>query len=341
MASHLTVALGRTSPAPVVADLGKMPHLLVAGTTGSGKSVGVNTMILSFAVQGVAARRAFHHGRPENARTVGLRRHPAPAGAGGHRHEAGRQRAQLVRGRDGKRYKLMSAMGVRNIAGYNQKLKEAEKAGKKITNPFIDTGRSGATGCIAVHRRGGGRIRRPDDGRRQENRGTDRPSGAESPCRRYSPDPWQQRPSVDVITGLIKANIPTRMAFQVSSKIDSRTILDQMGAESLLGQGDMLFLPPGTGYPQRVHGAFVADEEVHKVVNSSKSTGEPGLHRRHSHRRATLEDGGSGGGEFGAGGDAEADPLYDEAVAIVLKPAAHRFRQCNVTCASATTVPPG
>ncbi|HEY9145950.1 MAG TPA: DNA translocase FtsK, partial [Thiobacillus sp.] len=124
-----------------------------------------------------------------------------------------------------------------------------------------------------------------------------------------------QRPSVDVITGLIKANIPTRIAFQVSSKIDSRTILDQMGAEALLGQGDMLYLPPGTGLPQRVHGAFVSDNEVHRVVDYLKSLGEP------EYIEGVLEsqeEGGDGGGEFGEAG-AEADPLYDQAVAYVLK----------------------
>jgi S-DNA-T family DNA segregation ATPase FtsK/SpoIIIE len=125
-----------------------------------------------------------------------------------------------------------------------------------------------------------------------------------------------QRPSVDVITGLIKANIPTRIAFQVSSKVDSRTILDQMGAETLLGQGDMLYLPPGTGYPQRVHGAFVADQEVHKVVENIKANGEP------QYIEGILEGGDNGSAEFNGetiGGDAESDPLYDEAVAIVLK----------------------
>jgi len=124
-----------------------------------------------------------------------------------------------------------------------------------------------------------------------------------------------QRPSVDVITGLIKANIPTRVAFQVSSKVDSRTILDQMGAESLLGQGDMLYLPPGTGYPQRVHGAYVADDEVHKVVEYLKSRGQP------QYIEGLLESGEEETGELGGleEGDAESDPLYDQAVEIVLK----------------------
>lgn len=219
-----------------------------------------------------------------------------------------------------KRYKLMSAMGVRNIAGYNQKLKEAEKAGKKMTNPFSLT---------------------PDDPEPLDvlpfivvvvDEFADLMMVAGKKIEELIARLAQkaraagihlilatQRPSVDVITGLIKANIPTRMAFQVSSKIDSRTILDQMGAESLLGQGDMLFLPPGTGYPQRVHGAFVADEEVHKVVNFIKSTGEPDYIDGILTGGATLEDGGAAGGDIGGGGDAEADPLYDEAVAIVLK----------------------
>jgi S-DNA-T family DNA segregation ATPase FtsK/SpoIIIE len=219
-----------------------------------------------------------------------------------------------------KRYKLMSAMGVRNIAGYNQKLKEAEKGGKKLTNPFSLT---------------------PDDPEPLEvlpfivvvvDEFADLMMVAGKKIEELIARLAQkaraagihlilatQRPSVDVITGLIKANIPTRIAFQVSSKIDSRTILDQMGAESLLGQGDMLFLPPGTGYPQRVHGAFVADDEVHHVVEFLKSTGEPDYIEGILTGGATLEDGGGAGGELGAGGDAEADPLYDEAVAIVLK----------------------
>jgi len=216
-----------------------------------------------------------------------------------------------------RRYKLMSALGVRNLAGYNQKLIEARKAGKPITHPFSLT---------------------PDNPEPLD----DLPlivvvideladlmmvvgKSVEQLIARLAQKARAagvhlilatQRPSVDVITGLIKANIPTRVAFQVSSKIDSRTILDQMGAEALLGQGDMLYMPPGTGYPQRVHGAFVADHEVHKVVDYLKQMGEPnyivGI-------LDTPEDNEAAGETGGGGGDAESDALYDEAVALVLR----------------------
>jgi S-DNA-T family DNA segregation ATPase FtsK/SpoIIIE len=215
-----------------------------------------------------------------------------------------------------RRYRLMSSLGVRNIAGANQKIKEAEKAGTKLTNPFTLT---------------------PDDpepleelpyivvlideladlmmvvGKKVEEliarlAQKARASGIHLVLA-------TQRPSVDVITGLIKANIPTRVAFQVSSKIDSRTILDQMGAEALLGQGDMLYLPPGTGFPQRVHGAYVADQEVHHVVEYLKALGEP------MYVEGILESSVEGAnGESGEGGaDAESDPMYDQAVEVVLK----------------------
>ncbi|MBY0445600.1 MAG: hypothetical protein K2Q15_10380, partial [Burkholderiales bacterium] len=216
-----------------------------------------------------------------------------------------------------KRYRLMSTFGVRNLAGFNQKLREAEKAGKPLTNPFSLT---------------------PDEPERLEHlpfivvvvdEFADLIMVAGKKIEELIARLAQkaraagihlilatQRPSVDVITGLIKANIPTRLAFQVSSKIDSRTILDQMGAEALLGQGDMLFLPPGSGYPLRVHGAFVDDNEVHQVVENLKQQGEP-----------NYIDGILNGGfeaEAAAGGgngeaNNESDPLYDEAVAFVLK----------------------
>jgi S-DNA-T family DNA segregation ATPase FtsK/SpoIIIE len=216
-----------------------------------------------------------------------------------------------------KRYKLMSHLGVRNISGYNQKVAEAEKAGKPITNPFTITPDSPepvaemplivvvidelADLMMVVGKKVEELIARLAQKARA--------SGIHLVLA-------TQRPSVDVITGLIKANIPTRVAFQVSSKIDSRTILDQMGAEALLGQGDMLYLPPGTGYPQRVHGAYVSDQEVHKVVNYLKALGEP------QYVEGILEGGDAsteGDGEGAGSGDAEADPLYDEAVAIVIK----------------------
>ncbi|MEN9455746.1 MAG: hypothetical protein RL210_1265 [Pseudomonadota bacterium] len=321
MSSHLTVALGKDiAGKPVVADLGKMPHLLVAGTTGSGKSVGVNTMILSLLYKASPHEVRFIMVDPkmlELSVYEGIPHLLAPVVTD---MKLAANALNWCVAEMEKRYKLMSAMGVRNIAGYNQKLKEAEKAGKKMTNPFSLT---------------------PDDPEPLDvlpfivvvvDEFADLMMVAGKKIEELIARLAQkaraagihlilatQRPSVDVITGLIKANIPTRMAFQVSSKIDSRTILDQMGAESLLGQGDMLFLPPGTGYPQRVHGAFVADEEVHKVVNFIKSTGEPDYIDGILTGGATLEDGGAAGGEFGASGDAEADPLYDEAVAIVVK----------------------
>jgi S-DNA-T family DNA segregation ATPase FtsK/SpoIIIE len=321
MSSHLTVALGKDiAGKPVVADLGKMPHLLVAGTTGSGKSVGVNTMILSLLYKASPHEVRFIMVDPkmlELSVYEGIPHLLAPVVTD---MKLAANALNWCVAEMEKRYKLMSAMGVRNIAGYNQKLKEAEKAGKKMTNPFSLT---------------------PDDPEPLDvlpfivvvvDEFADLMMVAGKKIEELIARLAQkaraagihlilatQRPSVDVITGLIKANIPTRMAFQVSSKIDSRTILDQMGAESLLGQGDMLFLPPGTGYPQRVHGAFVADEEVHKVVNFIKSTGEPDYIDGILTGGATLEDGGAAGGEFGAIGDAEADPLYDEAVAIVVK----------------------
>jgi S-DNA-T family DNA segregation ATPase FtsK/SpoIIIE len=215
-----------------------------------------------------------------------------------------------------KRYRLMSSLGVRNLAGYNQKLADAEKAGEKLTNPFTLTPDSPepleelplivvvidelADMMMVVGKKVEELIARLAQKARA--------SGIHLVLA-------TQRPSVDVITGLIKANIPTRVAFQVSSKIDSRTILDHMGAEALLGQGDMLYQPPGTSYPQRVHGAFVSDQEVHRVVEYLKALGEPNYIEG-------ILTGESAEGEAGEGGvepAGEADPLYDEAVAIVLK----------------------
>jgi DNA segregation ATPase FtsK/SpoIIIE, S-DNA-T family len=216
-----------------------------------------------------------------------------------------------------KRYRLMSAVGVRNLAGFNQKLRDAQAAGKKIGNPFSLTPEApeplSALPMIVVvideladlMMVAGKKIEELIARLAQKARA----AGIHLILA-------TQRPSVDVITGLIKANIPTRVAFQVSSKIDSRTILDQMGAESLLGQGDMLFLPPGTGYPQRVHGAFVADDEVHRVVEYLKQFGEPQYEEGILDGPATE---GAAQDLFGDTPDAEADPLYDEAVAFVVR----------------------
>ncbi|EEG09701.1 cell divisionFtsK/SpoIIIE [Pseudogulbenkiania ferrooxidans 2002] len=218
-----------------------------------------------------------------------------------------------------KRYKLMSKLGVRNLAGYNQKIKDADKAGQKIPNPFSLTPETPepleTLPLIVVvideladlMMVAGKKIEELIARLAQKARA----AGIHLILA-------TQRPSVDVITGLIKANIPTRIAFQVSSKIDSRTILDQMGAEALLGQGDMLYLPPGTGYPLRVHGAFVADDEVHQVVEYLKTTGEPDYVEGILSGQAESDDG-SGFDAAGGGEGGEADALYDEAVAIVLK----------------------
>jgi S-DNA-T family DNA segregation ATPase FtsK/SpoIIIE len=215
-----------------------------------------------------------------------------------------------------RRYKVMSTLGVRNLAGFNQKIKDAEKAGQPIKDPLALGAENPpplkelpmvvvvidelADLMMVVGKKVEELIARLAQKARA--------AGVHLILA-------TQRPSVDVITGLIKANIPTRVAFQVSSKVDSRTILDQMGAESLLGQGDMLYLPPGTGYPQRVHGAYVADDEVHKVVEYLKSRGQP------QYIEGLLESGEEESGELGGleEGDVESDPLYDQAVEIVLK----------------------
>jgi S-DNA-T family DNA segregation ATPase FtsK/SpoIIIE len=319
MSSPLTVCLGKDiSGLPVVADLAKTPHLLVAGTTGSGKSVGVNAMILSM----------LYKSEPENVRLImvdpkmlelsiyeGIPHLLAPVVTD--MKQAANALHWCVTEME-RRYKLMSAMGVRNIAGLNNKIKEAEKKGEYIPNPLSLTPEAPeplkhmpyivviidelADLMMVVGKKVEEQIARLAQKARA--------AGIHLVLA-------TQRPSVDVITGLIKANIPTRLSFQVSSKIDSRTILDQMGAEALLGQGDMLYLAPGTGYPTRVHGAFVSDEEVHRIVEYLKTTGAPEY----------VEDilngagGDDEGGEGGEGGvaDAESDPLYDQAVEIVLK----------------------
>lgn len=318
-ASHLVLAMGKDITGnPVVTDLARAPHLLVAGTTGSGKSVAVNAMILSM----------LYKATPDDVRMImidpkmlelsvyeGIPHLLAPVVTDM------KQAAHALNwcvGEMEKRYRLMSALGVRNLAGYNQKVRAAEQAGRKVPNPFSLTPDApeplSTLPMIVVvideladlMMVAGKKIEELIARLAQKARA----AGIHLILA-------TQRPSVDVITGLIKANIPTRVAFQVSSKIDSRTILDQMGAESLLGQGDMLFLPPGTGYPQRVHGAFVADEEVHRVVEHWKQFGEP------EYDEAILagdpgEATASGDLFGGEGGDAEADPLYDEAAAFVL-----------------------
>jgi len=220
-----------------------------------------------------------------------------------------------------RRYKLMSKLGVRNLAGYNAKIADAEKREEKIPNPFSITPDAPEpleklpTIVIIIDELAdlmmvvGKKVEELIARIAQKARA----AGLHLILA-------TQRPSVDVITGLIKANIPTRIAFQVSSKIDSRTILDQMGAETLLGMGDMLYMPPGTGLPIRVHGAFVSDDEVHRVVKHLKAQGEPN-YIEGILEGGTLEEGGGDGAIAGAGGggDGEADPMYDQAVQVVLK----------------------
>ncbi len=319
-ASVVTMALGKDIAGnPVVADLAKMPHLLVAGTTGSGKSVGINAMILSLLYKADASQTRLILIDPkmlEMSVYEGIPHLLAPVVTDM------RQAANALNwcvGEMEKRYRLMSKLGVRNLTGYNNKIREAIKREEPIANPFSLTPdapeplKELPTIVVVIDELAdlmmvvGKKIEELIARLAQKARA----AGIHLILA-------TQRPSVDVITGLIKANIPTRIAFQVSSKIDSRTILDQMGAEALLGQGDMLYMPPGTGLPVRVHGAFVSDEEVHRVVESLKSQGEP------DYIDGLLE--GSSEGETGDGvssvtgmANAEADPMYDQAVEVVLK----------------------
>jgi len=319
-ASSLTVALGKDIAGnPICADLAKMPHLLVAGTTGSGKSVGINATILSL----------LYKSDPNDVRMIlidpkmlemsvyeGIPHLLAPVVTD--MRQAGHALNWAVAEME-RRYKLMSKLGVRNLAGYNQKIAEAAKKEQHIPNPFSLTPDAPEpleklpTIVIIIDELAdlmmvvGKKVEELIARIAQKARA----AGIHLILA-------TQRPSVDVITGLIKANIPTRIAFQVSSKIDSRTILDQMGAETLLGMGDMLYMPPGTGLPVRVHGAFVSDDEVHRVVEHLKAQGEPN-YVEGILEGGTLEEGGENGsaGELAGGG--EADALYDQAVAIVLK----------------------
>ncbi|PJK14974.1 cell division protein FtsK [Lysobacteraceae bacterium NML07-0707] len=327
-ASPLTLALGKDiAGRPTVADLARMPHLLVAGTTGSGKSVAVNAMVLSLLFKASPKEVRMLMIDPkmlELSVYQGIPHLLAPVVTD--MKEAANGLRWCVAEME-RRYKLMSAVGVRNLAGFNKKVKDAADAGQPILDPLF------------------------------------RPSGApdEAP-QPLEPLPYivvfidefadmmmivgkkveeliarlaqkaraagmhlilaTQRPSVDVITGLIKANIPTRIAFQVSSKIDSRTILDQSGAETLLGHGDMLYMPPGTSMPERVHGAFVSDDEVHRVVEHLKAgAGEPDYIEGVLEEVQTLHDGSTVGAtglpESPQSAGDESDPLFDEAVKLV------------------------
>jgi S-DNA-T family DNA segregation ATPase FtsK/SpoIIIE len=330
--SPLALALGKDiGGVPIVADLARMPHLLIAGTTGSGKSVGINAMVLSL----------LYKATPEHVRMImidpkmlelsvyeGIPHLLSPVVTDM------KQAANALRwcvAEMERRYQLMAMLGVRNIGGFNRKVREAAESGKPIKDPIrMQKIAQGVPGMVAEDV--------PDltalpfivvvideladlmmiVGKKVEEliaRLAQKARAAGIHLILAT-----QRPSVDVITGLIKANIPTRIAFQVSAKVDSRTILDQSGAESLLGHGDMLYLPPGTSIPIRVHGAFVSDQEVHRVVASLKATSPPVYideileGPRNPIPGFPMDD--EDGGEPGVV-DAEADPLYDEAVRIV------------------------
>ena len=326
-ASVLTLALGKDiGGRPTVADLARMPHLLVAGTTGSGKSVAVNAMVLSLLfkaspkdlrmlmIDPKMLELSVYEGIPHLLAPVVTDMKEA---ANGLRWCV----AEMER-----RYKLMSAVGVRNLAGFNKKVREAAESGQPLMDPlfqpnpelgelprelepmpyiviFID---EFADMMMIVGKKVEELIARLAQKARAAGMHLILAT---------------QRPSVDVITGLIKANIPTRIGFQVSSKIDSRTILDQSGAEALLGNGDMLYLPPGTALPERVHGAFVSDEEVHRVVEDLKASGPVTYIEGVLDEVQTMGDGtvvgATGLPESGGGGGDESDPLYDDAVRIV------------------------
>lgn len=314
--SPLVMALGKDiAGRPVVANLEKMPHLLVAGTTGSGKSVGINAMILSL----------LYKATPQEVRMIMIDPkmlelsiyedipHLLTPVVTDMKEAANALRwcvAEMER-----RYPLMAAMGVRNIAGFNKKVQEAIDRGEPIVDPTVDVvdGEPAPTLeplpfiVVVIDELAdmmmvvGKKVEELIARLAQKARA----SGIHLILA-------TQRPSVDVITGLIKANIPTRIAFQVSSRIDSRTILDQMGAEQLLGQGDMLYLPPGTGLPERVHGAFVDDHEVHKVVAFLKKNAQPNYLEEITQDTSSDDD-----VSIAESSDAEQDPLYDQAVQIV------------------------
>ena len=318
--SKLTLALGQDiTGKPVVTDLAKAPHLLVAGTTGSGKSVGVNSMILSMLfkarpdevrmimIDPKMLELSIYEGIPHLLAPVITDMKLAPNALNWCVNEME------------KRYRLMSHLGVRNVAGYNQKIAEAEKLNKRLANPFSLTPSDPEPlekfPFIVVVVDEFADLMMVGDKKKVEEcivRLAQKARAAGIHLILAT-----QRPSVDVITGLIKANIPTRIAFQVASTTDSRTVLDQKGAENLLGQGDMLFLPPGSPYPQRIHGAFVADDEVHRIVEYLKQFGEP------QYIDDILTAGVAGGdlfsNEVGGMNDGETDELYDASVKFVIE----------------------
>ena len=330
LASPLTLALGKDiGGSSVVADLSRMPHLLIAGTTGSGKSVAINAMVLSL----------LYKAKPEHVRLImvdpkmlelsvyeGIPHLLTPVVTD--MKEAANALRWCV-GEMDRRYRLMASLGVRNIGGYNRAVLEAIEAGRPIPDPtftppeledperpvehptlvplpFIVVIIDELADMMMIV---GKTVEQLIARLAQKARA----SGIHMLLA-------TQRPSVDVITGLIKANIPTRIAFQVSAKVDSRTILDQMGAETLLGHGDMLYLPPGTSVPTRVHGAFVADREVHAVVRYLKQAGSPRYIDEILQAPVSPTPGLIGLEVMpGDSVDAEQDPLYDQAVQIVIE----------------------
>jgi S-DNA-T family DNA segregation ATPase FtsK/SpoIIIE len=315
--SPLALALGKDIAGnPVVADLGKMPHLLVAGTTGSGKSVAINAMILSLLYKSEPKNVRFILIDPKMLELSVYQDIPhllAPVVTD--MKQAANALQWCVAEMD-RRYKLMSWLGVRNLSGYNHKVADAGKHGRVLEDPAtIESGNPQPLQPLPLivvvideladlMMVAGKKVEELIARLAQKARA----AGIHLILA-------TQRPSVDVITGLIKANIPTRIAFQVASKVDSRTILDQSGADALLGAGDMLYLPAGTGLPQRIHGAFVADHEVHKVVEHLKSLAKPD-YLEEVLEPATGEEGGAGPNGEPSG---EKDPLYDQAVEIVVR----------------------
>ena len=320
--SPLSLALGKDiGGQPVVVDLAKMPHLLVAGTTGSGKSVAINAMVLSLLYKAKASDVRLIMIDPkmlELSVYEGIPHLLAPVVTDMTQASSALRWcvAEMER-----RYQLMSTLGVRNIAGYNRKLKEAADSGQKLRDPFFTPTEENPEApeleklpliVVVVDEFAdmmmttGKKVEQLIARLAQKARA----SGVHLILA-------TQRPSVDVITGLIKANIPSRIAFQVSAKVDSRTVIDQMGAETLLGHGDMLYLGPGTSILTRVHGAFVSDQEVHRVVNHLRKQGKP------TYLEGILDGPDDAAGNFmtgalpGQNSDGESDPLYDQAVHIV------------------------
>ncbi|NND65136.1 MAG: cell division protein FtsK, partial [Gammaproteobacteria bacterium] len=322
MSSPLTLALGKgVSGQTMVADLARMPHLLIAGTTGSGKSVALNAMVLSLLYKSTPDQVRMILIDPKMLELSVYEDIPhllAPVVTD--MQQAGNALRWAVAEME-RRYQIMSSLGVRNIGGYNRKIRDAEANDEELIDPTVEVGEDEEPPALTslpyvvvvvdeladMMMMVGKKVEELIARLAQKARA----AGIHLILA-------TQRPSVDVITGLIKANIPARIAFQVSSRVDSRTILDQAGAESLLGHGDMLFLPPGTSIPTRVHGAFVADEDVHDVVGHLRQSGEPSYIENVLEGPSEPIPGITGEKQLFAD-DPEADPLYDDAVQIVIE----------------------